>query len=135
MLNKINNASSIISNDLDIKGDLVSLGIIDIEGKVTGKIKSNEVTIRESGFVEGEIKAEILNIKGNFKGDIIAKKLNISGKAKIYATISYETLCVEDGALIEGEIKRVDEKNFDRANIEKIEKKEPISEKKEVTKK
>jgi cytoskeletal protein CcmA (bactofilin family) len=108
----IKNLPSIIAKDLKINGELKSTGLIEIEGNIIGNIKSNTVTIRESGFVNGEIQADVLNVKGRFDGKIKVKTLNISEKANITGTMEYSILSVEDGAFIDGTFKciEIDEK-------------------------
>lgn len=103
------NNTSIISKGLLLKGNLVSDGLLEVEGQIDGNVKGNEITIRETGSITGKIIANVLNIKGNFEGVIRSQKINISGKAVIKGTLEYVALCVEDGASIIGDLKRMDE--------------------------
>ena len=98
---------TIIARDLRIEGEIVSTGLIEIEGAIKGAIKGNSVILREEGFVEGTIFAESLSIRGRFQGDIKAKSIGISSKAKVTGNIEYELLSVEDGACIDGQFKKV----------------------------
>lgn len=107
------NDTSIISKGLFLNGDLISDGLLEIEGKIEGNVKGNEITIRECGFINGNVISNILNIKGGFKGVIKSQKINISKKANIKGTLEYVSLCVEDGASIDGDLKRVNEIKFD----------------------
>ena len=102
---------TILSHDLKIEGTITSVGLIEIEGLVKGTINGNSVVLRENGFVEGTIIAEFLIIKGRFEGNIRAKNINISSKARISGEIEYESLVVEDGACIDGQFKRLDAVN------------------------
>ena len=97
---------SLISETLEIEGTLKSKGTIEIEGKIKGDIKADIVTLRETSFTEGTIKANIVNIKGRFEGKVFANKLNISKEARVFGEVNYFSLSVEDGALIEGQLKR-----------------------------
>jgi len=98
---------AIIAKDLFVEGDLVSTGLLEIEGKISGTIKGNSVILREGGFVKGTIIAESLSISGKFDGVIKAKNINITSKANIVGAIEYGLLSVEDGACIEGQFKRL----------------------------
>lgn len=98
---------TIFSKDLHIEGNINSSGLVEIEGFVKGTIKGNSVIIRENGSVEGDLFAQTLNIRGNFNGNIKAKNINISGKAKITGFIEYGSLTVEDGASIDGQFKQI----------------------------
>jgi cytoskeletal protein CcmA (bactofilin family) len=99
---------TIISRDLRIEGEIISLGLIEIEGNIKGTIKGNSVILLEDGVVEGVIIAEVVSIRGKFEGTIRAKNLNIAAKARITGTIEYDLLSVEDGACIDGQFKRLE---------------------------
>ncbi len=106
-LSSLKSMPTIISKDLKIEGDVVSLGLIEIEGKIKGKIKGNSVVIREGGLVEGFIIADFLSIKGVFEGDVSAQNISVSSKGKISGNIEYGSLFVEDGASVEGQFKKM----------------------------
>jgi cytoskeletal protein CcmA (bactofilin family) len=110
MTSSLKSMPSIIAKDTNIDGDIKSSGVIEIEGKITGKINSNSVIIREDGLVEGEIIADSINIRGKFIGNIKSRTINIFSKAKIKGTIEYQSLSVEDGACIDGQFKQLAEK-------------------------
>ena len=108
---KNNNATpSILSKSLKIRGDLVSSGMIEIEGIIDGNISSNSIILREEAEVEGEMIAESIIIKGSFRGNIRAKNISISSKARVFGAIEYVCLAVEDGASIEGLFIKLDVK-------------------------
>jgi len=98
---------TIIARDIIIKGDISSSGMIEIEGRIKGNVKGNIVVLRENGFIEGEIIAESLSIRGGFDGKIYAQNIDISGKAKITGEIEYGSLSVEDGASIDAYFKQI----------------------------
>ena len=98
---------TIIARDLKIEGQIHSSGLIEIEGVIKGTINGNSVILREEGFIEGEVIAESLSLRGSFEGKIKAKNINISSKAKIHGEIEYEYLSVEDGACIDGQFKKL----------------------------
>jgi cytoskeletal protein CcmA (bactofilin family) len=98
---------TILARDLKIEGEITSAGLIEIEGNVKGVIKGNSVILREGGFVEGSIIAESLSIRGKFDGTINAKHVEISASANVLGTIEYGSLCVEDGASIDGQFKKL----------------------------
>jgi cytoskeletal protein CcmA (bactofilin family) len=98
---------TIIARDLKIEGEIISAGLIEIEGVVKGTIKGNSVILREEGYVEGTIIAESLSIRGKFDGTIRAKNISITSKAKVIGNIEYDSLSVEDGASIDGQFKMI----------------------------
>jgi cytoskeletal protein CcmA (bactofilin family) len=99
------NTPTIISHDLKVEGNIISLGLIEIEGNVKGTIKGNSVILCQDSLIEGIIIAKFLSIKGRFDGTIKAKTVHIGSKAKITGDIEYNSLSVEDGACIDGNFK------------------------------
>lgn len=106
------NNTSVISAGLSINGILNCEETLDIEGKIEGDIIGNVITIRELGEVQGNITAKILNLKGKFNGKIKSERINIAKQADIKGTLEYISLCVEDGAKIEGDLKKINEVKF-----------------------
>lgn len=98
---------TILAKDLKIEGTLSSSGMIEIEGEVRGNIHGNSVIIREDGFMEGEIIAESISLRGSFIGNIKAKNIEVLNKAKLVGKVEYGSLCVEDGASIDGQFKKI----------------------------
>ncbi|MFM6972815.1 MAG: polymer-forming cytoskeletal protein [Alphaproteobacteria bacterium] len=107
ILSNFKSTPTIISKDLKIQGELYSGGIIEIQGAINGTINGNSVILREDGTVTGAVFAENFNIRGRFEGNIKAKFISISSKAKVRGEVEYETLSVEDGANIDGYFKKI----------------------------
>lgn len=107
ILSNFKSTPTIISKDLKIQGELFSGGIIEIQGAINGTINGNSVILREDGVITGTVFAENLNIRGRFEGNIKAKYISISGKARVRGEVEYETLSVEDGANIDGYFKKI----------------------------
>ncbi len=103
------NNISVISTGLSINGILNCEETLDVEGKIEGDIIGNVITIRELGEVQGNITAKVLNLKGKFNGKIKSERINIAKQADIKGTLEYVSLCVEDGAKIEGDLKKINE--------------------------
>lgn len=111
--------TSVIAKGLFITGNLNCEGILEIEGKINGDINGNVITLRENSSVTGNITAKIINIRGEFNGIVKSERINISGKANIKGTLEYVSLCVEDGASIEGDLKRISEVKFNKNDFSK----------------
>ena len=107
MSSNFKSTPTILARDLKIEGELFSAGLIEIEGSVKGTLRVNSAIIREEGHVEGTIIAESLSIRGRFEGNIKAKNISITSKAKVNGVIEYDSLSVEDGASIDGQFKRL----------------------------
>lgn len=104
----ITSTPTIFAKDLKIEGQILSSGLIEIEGKVNGNIKGNSVILLEAGYIEGEVRAESFSIHGKFNGNIKAKNVFISGKANVTGVIEYSLLSIEDGASVEAKFKKIE---------------------------
>lgn len=99
---------SIISRDLNILGNLVSDGYVEIVGKVEGNVICNSATIHEHGVIKGDIVAEQVQINGEVRGLIKARHVRVSETGKVTGVVMYETLSIKDGAFIDGQCKNTD---------------------------
>lgn len=98
---------SIISRDLNIVGDLLSEGEIQIDGTVNGDIRTRVLIIGETAKVKGEIVAETVRILGSVDGQIKAKVVKLAQSAHVIGDILHEDLSIETGAFLEGHCKRM----------------------------
>lgn len=101
---------SIISADLRVVGDLHCSGDLQIKGNVEGDIKSRSVTIGEGANVQGSVAADTVHISGTIKGQVEAPSVTVAKSAKMIGDILHQSLSVEAGAYLEGNIRRLDAK-------------------------
>ncbi len=99
-----NSAPSIIGSDVKIKGDVSTLGEIQLDGTIEGDIRSASLTIGEHGSVNGIVSAEDVVVKGAVNGQIKGRNIRIEKTAKVKGDLFHETLSVESGAFIEGKL-------------------------------
>jgi cytoskeletal protein CcmA (bactofilin family) len=99
---------SIISADMNVLGNLITEGTVDIDGKLEGNVQCHAVNIRENGVIHGDIFAHRANIYGKIKGTIRAAEVYLHASCHVEGTVMHETLSVEDGAFIDGNLKRTD---------------------------
>jgi cytoskeletal protein CcmA (bactofilin family) len=101
------NLVSFLAKDIKITGKIEVKSLIEIDGYFQGSIKGSDVVIRSNGFVEGEIEAKNIIIRGKFEGEIKTNQLQICQYATITGKITYETLIVEDGASVDGQFNKI----------------------------
>ncbi len=101
---------SLISQDMRITGDLVCDGDIQVDGTIDGNVKTGMLTVGEEAQIRGEIEADSVRVCGSVTGQIQARTVEIVKTAKVVADIVHETLSIEAGAFITGNIKRADAK-------------------------
>ncbi len=99
---------SIISADMKVVGDLHSGGDIQIDGTVEGDIKSRTLTVGESAHIIGSITAETVNVCGQVTGQVSAASVRIARTANVQGDINYRTLAIEEEAVLDGQIRRLD---------------------------
>lgn len=95
---------SIISEGFELIGDLISTGVVHVEGSVRGKLALSTITIGSKGVVEGTIQCETLHVKGRFSGTAHCRELTLSADATVDGQVYYSTLAVQRGAKISGEL-------------------------------
>lgn len=104
---------SVIASGMQVLGNIVSDGVVDIEGRIDGNVRGQLVTIRPDGVVRGDVVADTLNVYGTVEGLIKARTVNLYSEARVSGTIMHETIAIEDGALVDGKFKRTDRLSFD----------------------
>lgn len=99
---------SIITQDVNILGNIVSDGNMDFDGTLNGNIRCSTLTIRANGFIKGEVVADHVFIYGKVKGLVRAKHVQLFSGCNVEGVIMHETISIEDGAFIDGKCKRTD---------------------------
>jgi len=105
-LNK-NSTPSIIGADVVIQGNVISQGLIQLDGKIEGEININSLTIGEQGWVDGNIDAQEVTVKGKVTGSINAIKVTLEKTAQVTGDINHKTISIESGAQIDASIKQI----------------------------
>lgn len=100
-------APSILGSDLSIKGDIVSDGDIQIDGRLEGNITASRVTIGESGSVTGSVKAKWVHIRGRVSGALTSNVVEMAATANVQADIAQDQLTIANGAFFDGKCKRL----------------------------
>jgi cytoskeletal protein CcmA (bactofilin family) len=101
---------SIISADLRIVGDMVSIGEIHIDGTVNGDIKCQILVIGQNGNVTGEILADNVRLHGTVTGQVQGKSVFLAATARMIGDVAHESLAIEPGAFIDGHCGRITNK-------------------------
>ena len=101
-------APSILSSDLNVQGNLLTDGDIQIEGEVEGNIKASLLTVGQNAKIKGEINTNELIINGFVSGTIRSKKVTLTSSAKVEGDIIHNTIAIETGAHFEGSIEKTD---------------------------
>jgi cytoskeletal protein CcmA (bactofilin family) len=95
---------TVISEGFSLTGDIVSDGILHIEGRTSGTIKASSVNVGPRGQVEGNVSCASLHIKGVFSGTAVCGELVISASAVVKGHITYQLLTIGRGATVDGDL-------------------------------
>ena len=124
-----NNGRSFVGETMQLEGDLRTSGSIDVAGLINGNIFVSEMTVAETGSIRGSVEATTIEINGHVAGKISADTVIVGKTAVIKGDVFFKnTLKTEEGADIDGYIKRV---NNGKSNTEEDIAIEEIVERKE----
>jgi cytoskeletal protein CcmA (bactofilin family) len=105
---------SIIGNDLTIVGQglrIISQGILQVDGDVTGDVVGSEVIIGEKGRVTGVVSGESVVVRGEVAGTIRGLRVVLQSGAKVEGDVHHQVLSVEQGAFLDGRVRRPNDPN------------------------
>ena len=95
-------APSIIASDVRIRGNIETVGDIQLDGIVEGDVMCGSLTMGEHGAVAGTISADTLIIRGKVEGEIRGKTVRLEKSCKVIGNVWHQTLSIEAGAYIKG---------------------------------
>ena len=72
---------SIISEGSEFKGNIKTSGAIQIDGVINGNVRAKQVVVGVNGNVRGNVTANFLRICGKIEGEIRAETLEIVSSA------------------------------------------------------
>ena len=99
---------TIVSESCRLEGTIETQGSLVVFGSVNGKIKCTGLEIWKDGKVYADVEAESVSVGGYFEGEMICNgRLVVSGTGTVAGNISYGTLSIESGGLMEGTSSRL----------------------------
>lgn len=100
----LDKVDTIIGKDTQVKGSIMSVGVVRIDGKVEGDIlHRGDMIIGESGSVIATVKARNVVVAGEVQGNIEAEgKLELLATGKVAGDIISSSLVIADGAVFKG---------------------------------
>lgn len=105
---RANEAPSVISAELIVKGTLISAGDVQVEGKIDGDIRAAGLVIGEKAIIVGDIYAEEAVVRGRVEGSIRARRVQLCATCHVEGNVLHESLAVENGAFFEGNCRHTD---------------------------
>ena len=106
-MNNFTNSSSVISSDTVIKGKIDFKGELLIEGKASGDILGDNLTLGPSAKVDGKIIVKAITIQGNFTGFIRSDLVRLDAGSTVIGDIEHSEISIETGANFNGKVIRI----------------------------
>lgn len=99
---------SVLGRGMQITGNIVSTGSVQIHGRVTGDIQAAQLVICEGARVEGKVIAQDTVVQGTFNGNIHSTTVKLQKTAKVDGEIFSRSLMIEQEAQFEGVSRKLD---------------------------
>ena len=106
-MNNFINSSSVISSDTIIKGKIDFKGELLIEGKVSGDILGDNLTLGPSAKVDGKIIVKAITVQGSFTGFIRSDTVKLDSGSTVKGDIEHSEISIETGANFNGKVIRI----------------------------
>ena len=109
------NGVLVIGEGVRLTGKIEAPGAVHVHGFVDGEVVASDINVGQSGRIEGSLSAQNVDLRG-YAGDTVsaAKHVTIRSSATVVGNIKYQTIEIESGARIEGNLQSL-EKTADRA--------------------
>lgn len=99
------NMASVISKALKITGQLESTEDIQIDGEINGDVRGVGVKIGQNAKVKGTVYGDEVELAGTIEGNIEAKKVILTGSARMTGDVTHHDIKIEFGAFVDGHLK------------------------------
>jgi cytoskeletal protein CcmA (bactofilin family) len=98
------NLNTIIGKDCNFDGTIEVKGALRIDGRIKGKIVSDEtVSVGPTGEVEADIDAKSVIVAGSVTGNITtSEKLELQAQGKVVGDLKTKSVVIEQGAIFHG---------------------------------
>jgi cytoskeletal protein CcmA (bactofilin family) len=104
------NALSIVAPGMKVVGELVTDGVVKVEGVVEGSIRADhEVLVAKDGLVQGDIETRQAVIGGRVVGSILAhERVEVQPDSVVQGDIMTRRLVVHEGGEVNGHVRMGD---------------------------
>jgi len=98
---------SFVSETCHVEGDMSTTGNLTIAGIIDGNIVSQRLVILDTGTINGNIESAKVEVEGQINGNVQGNNIYLGRNALIRGDIYFsETLKTEEGADVDGYIKK-----------------------------
>ena len=95
-----------VGPDIKLRGaEITDCDTLVVEGRVEASMDSRVIQIAERGSFQGNVGIDVADIRGEFHGELTARKqLIIRATGRVSGTIRYGKLVIEEGGELAGDI-------------------------------
>jgi cytoskeletal protein CcmA (bactofilin family) len=103
-------ALSIIAPGMRVIGELITEGVVKVEGAVEGTIRAQrEVLVAKGGHVDGDIHTREAVIGGEVSGSVFAEeRVEVQQGSTVTGDISTKKLVIQEGGEVNGQVRMGD---------------------------
>lgn len=94
---------TLIGQDSIIRGEIISKGVVRLDGTLEGSIQADYLILGRSGSVKGDMSAREIVVDGTVEGDLHAEELvEINPDGAVEGNIRTAKLIITEGAFFSG---------------------------------
>lgn len=111
---------SVIAPGMRVEGELVTDGVVKIEGTVVGSVRAGQqVLVAKGGVVEGDIHAREAILGGEVRGSVLAtERVEVQASSAVQGDIVTQRIVVHEGGEVNGHLRMGDPKAIMEADAE-----------------
>lgn len=101
---------SVIAPGMRVEGELVTDGVVKIEGTVVGTVRAaQQVVVAKGGVVEGDIHTREALLGGEVRGAILAsERVEVQATSVVHGDIGTQRIVVHEGGEVNGHVRMGD---------------------------
>ena len=100
--------SLMIGEGVSLTGTIKLSGTVYVYGDINGEITAREIHVGPTGKINGVIQVDVADIQGETNNSIhVRDTLVIRSTGKVLGSISYQSIEIENGGLIDGKIEKI----------------------------
>ena len=100
---------SLLSSGLKVIGTVVADGEVQLDGDVDGDVLCRSLVVGQNATISGDVTAHQVIIRGQVRGTIRARNVELPNSARVTGGIVSQALAVETGAVLEGHCQHADD--------------------------
>jgi cytoskeletal protein CcmA (bactofilin family) len=122
---------SLIGQGTTLKGDIQFAGGLRVDGTILGNVsmadeKNGTLVVSEKARIEGKVQCSHLILNGEIRGPIeVSQYVELQTKSRIVGDLSYKTLEMHPGAVIEGHLVHVLNGKREEVSVDDVPRTEP----------